>query len=227
MDERKKIIISIIIVILIAVVVVGATYSYWSWVTSNNEQTNVMLSVPSGSTLLKATLDGGMISVSNLAPTDCGNTTYSSKSTITLTYTNKSSTTAFINGILTVKDFTKPHGSTSGTIKPTITDLGYLRYSLRIGDTSCSDGTELASGNFADIYNNTTAVILNNGVLEKNIAPGTTNETKTLHLYVWLDKDYEYKNIGSNTVADPMEDLSFTLSWSGSIDNTPANQPIS
>ena len=223
MKEQNKLIISIITVILIAVVVVGATYAYWSWTTNTNEQTNVVLSVPSGSTLLKASIDGGTMSVSNLAPTSCGNTTYGFKSTVTLTYTNKSSAAASIYGTLTVNDFTKPNGSTSGVIKPTTEDLEHLRYSLRTDDTDCQTGTELVSGNFAALYNKTTAEIMKNAVLEKNIATNTINGTKIMHLYIWLDNDYEYENVGSNVVSDSMQDISFTLSWSGIIDNTPAN----
>lgn len=225
MKDKNKLIIAIIAVVLIAIVVVGATYAYWSWSTGTNEQTNVTFSVPSGSTLLSATIDGGTMSVSKLAPTSCGNSTYGSKATVTLKYTNQSSATAYVTGTLTVKNFTKPHGTTSGTIKPTAADLGFLKYSLRTGDSSCTTGTELASGDFAALYNKTTGVIMTNAVLEKNIASGVSNKTKTMHLYVWLDKAYGYENVGSNNVTDPMQDLSFTISWSGSIDNTPANQP--
>ena len=225
MKEKNKLLIAIIAVLLIAIVVVGATYAYWSWQTAPNEQTNVSFTVPSGSTLLSASIDGGTMSVSKLAPTSCGNATYGAKSTVTLTYTNQSSATAFVSGTLTVNNFTKPHGSTSGTIKPTATDLGYLRYTLRTGDTSCTTGTEIASGNFAALYNKTSAQIMTNAALKKNIATGTTNGTQVMHLYVWLDSSYNYTNIGSGVVSDPMEDLSFTISWSGSIDNTPANQP--
>ena len=225
MRENKKLTIAIIMVTLIAIIVVSGTYAYWTWIVATNEQTKVLLTVPSGSTLLNASIDGGTMVVSKLSPATCGNTVYGAKSTVTLNYTNQSPVTAFVLGTLTVNNFIKPYGSVSGTITPSTIDLEYLRYSLRMEDTDCSTGTELASGNFAALYNTTTANIMTNVMLKNNISSGTTNGTQIMHLYIWLDKDYEYTNVGSGSVTDPMQDLSFTILWSGSINNTPVNQP--
>lgn len=218
MKEKNKILIAIIAVILIIAAVVGATYAYWTWQTSAADQTNVAFTVPSGEAQLKATLNGATLSVSKLAPTTCTNTKYAAKAVPVLTYTNNTGVNANAYGTLTVTNFTKPHGATSGTITPTAADLGNLKYALTTSSTSCTTGV-IASGDFSALYNKTSAALFSDKLLQGNITSGTTNATKTMYLYVWLDKDYEYTNTGSKTVTDPMQDLSFTLTWTGSITN--------
>ena len=67
MKENKKLIIAIIAVIAIVIVVFGATYAYWLWNSNNNERTLVNLTVPNSTEALSATIDGGTMSVSDLA----------------------------------------------------------------------------------------------------------------------------------------------------------------
>ena len=40
--------------------------------------------------------------------------------------------------------------------------------------------------------------------------------TQTYYLYIWLDSSYEHTNTGSVN-SDPMQGLSFTTQWSGTI----------
>lgn len=223
MKERNKLIIALVAVALIIVAVVSATYAWWTWTTNSSEQTTVSFTVPDGSTLLNASLNGGTLTVDKLAPvSSCTNTHgYAKKATVILTYTNNTTAAAKIYGTLKVTNFTSPHGT------PTATDLSHLHFALTTSSSSCTsnfvDGKQsaqtAATGTFSGKTANNSA-LFTDLELKSNITAGTTNGTQTMYLYVWLDGDYSYtQNVGSGNVNDPMEDISFTLTWSGTITN--------
>lgn len=213
MKENKKLIIAIIAVIAIIIVVFGATYAYWSWQENTSERTLVNLTVPDSTEQLSALIDGGTMTVSNLAPTSsCLNSNYASKSTVILTYTNNSDTVAKITGNLTVTAFNAPHGTPGAT-----TDLSHLHYALTTNPSSCSANL-ITSGTFTN-KGTVGARLFVNQPLQNNIPVGTTDATKTMYLYVWLDSGYEYIVSGTEGITDPMQDLTFTLTWSGNISN--------
>ena len=214
MKENNQLIISIVRVVAIVSAVVGATYAYWQWQTGTNEQTSVTFTVLNNTEMLSASLDGGTLTVSKLAPvTSCTNSTYATKANATLTYTNNSGSPARATGTLTVTTFTVKSGRDAFQTN----DLTHLHYALTTSSSSCSTGV-IASGTFEG-KNSNGSVLINNVVLQDNIASGTTNGTKPMYLYVWLDKDYTFTNVGSGAVQDPMEDLTIVLTWTGQITN--------
>ena len=218
MKERNKLIIAIVAVVLIIVVVIGATYAYWQWSTNTNQATNVKFTVPTQDELLGATLNGGgSTTVSNLAPAACTNATYAMKKQITLTYYNQTSQTASVKGTLTVSNWSQPH---TGTLR-----LNKLHYALTTGTnggTGCDKGTVLAGGTTSSFV--TSGALINN--VEIKSVPARTGtkaapKSETYYLWVWIDSTDNGSNTGS-TVTDPMQDLSFTLTWTGSIANVTA-----
>ena len=209
MEEKKKLIIAIITVIAIIIVVVGATYAYWSWTANNAERTPVNLTVGNSAESLSASIDGGTVTISDLAPaSSCLNTNYASKSTVVLTYTNQSDTPATVTGNLTVTAFSAPNGTPGAT-----TDLSHLHYALTTNSNSCTANL-ITSGTFVNKGSVGSRLFVNQP-LQTNIPVNTTNGSKTMYLYVWLDSGYE----NDPSVADPMQDLTFTLTWDGSISN--------
>lgn len=205
MKERNKIIIAIVIVIAIIAVVVGATYAYWQWQTSAEQQTDVSFTVQND---LSATLiGGGTTAVSNLAPAACTNSTYAFKKEILLNYQNGTSQAAKVNATLTVSGFNQPH---SGSL-----DLSKLHYVLNTSSENCTSGSILAGGTNSSFVKN--GALINNLKIKDNIAANSSG-SQNYYLWVWIDKNYTSMNTG-NTISDPMQDLTFKLTWSGSITN--------
>ena len=212
MKDRNRIVVSIVAVLGIIIAVVGATYAYWQWITNTNEQTKVNFTVDSG---LTASLDGGTLTVSKLAPVEsCLNSTYATKAPVTLHYSNNSGTTAQALGTLTVTTFSVASGHDAFKSG----DLAHLHYALTTDNSSCSSNV-VTSGTF-DGKGSSGSVLINGVILEDNIASGTTNGLKEMYIYIWIDKDYTFENVGSGVVKDPMEDLTIKLTWSGQITNT-------
>ena len=208
MKERNKLIIAIIIVIAIIAVVVGATYAYWQWQTSSEQQTDVSFTIMSSGSQLNATLiGGGTTAISNLAPAACTNATYAFKKEITLNYTNLTSQAAKVNATLTVSGFNQPH---SGSL-----DLSKLHYVLNTSSANCTSATVLSGGTNSSFVKN--GALINNLKI-KDVPANTSSGSQKYYLWVWIDKNYTSMNTG-NTISDPMQDLTFKLTWSGSITN--------
>ena len=55
---KKKFIASIIIVLLIIIVIAGATFAYWQWMTSEEEETSISLKVEGDTSNMSAKIDG-------------------------------------------------------------------------------------------------------------------------------------------------------------------------
>lgn len=217
MKDRDKLLIAIGAVLLIIVIVVGGTFAYWSWSTSDAQQTNVSFTV-SGDTLegqLYANLDGGgETAFTNLAPVaSCTNSSYAMKKKLTLNYANATTNPAHIYATLSLSDFATPHGT------PTSEDLAHLHYAVTSTATNCAtDVVTGMSGVFTSTTDGTlfTTVDLLGG---QAIPAGTsTEQEKELYLWVWMDSGYEFTNEGS-AITDPMQDISFNLTWSGTITN--------
>ena len=214
MKERNKLIIAIIAVVLIIIVVVGATYAYWQWTTNTDQQTTVEFSVPTTDEQLSASLDGGaQITVSDLAPSACTNQTYAMKKAVTLTYKNLTTQTASIKANIAVSNWNQTH---SGSL-----DLSKLHYALTRGSdagSNCTAGInrELVAGGLTSTFVSSGNLIDNVEIL--SVPANTSQSTETFYLWVWIDPDYNGTNTG-NTISDPMQDLTFTLTWSGEISN--------
>ena len=210
MKETNKIIIAIMTVGLIIAAVVGATFAYWQWSTDSSQASTVNLTVPTADNQLKATLTGANVAVANLAPTNNCNGTYAMKKKITITYLNQTTQDASLNLTLKITNWSQTVTGTPDTTK--------LHYALTESSSSCT--TAAATGYLGTFPANATTntVLINNKQL-KSVTAGTANTSKDYYLYVWLDSSYTGTTNEGNTIKDPMQNLSFTLAWSGTISN--------
>ena len=213
--DTKKLIGAIIGIIAFGALIAGATFAFWQWSTNTSERTNVSFNVVNSvNDLMGANLDGGAsVTVSNLAPASCTNTMYAMKKEITLSYYNQTSQNANINATLTLSS---PHQEHSGTLR-----LNNLHYALTTGENasdSCTSGTVLAGGATSSFpaFTNGTKII--NNLTIKTVSANTGSKSsplnETYYLWVWIDANDTGSNTGS-TVTDPMQELSFTLTWTG------------
>ena len=212
MNERNKLIMAVVAVMMIVAVVVGSTYAFWQWSTNSSQSTTVNFTVPTGDQQLSASISGGTISVSRLAPTACTTAkhAYAMSQPLTVTYKNQTTQTASLKATLAVSGWTQPH---TGTV-----DLSKLHFTLSKGSSAgsnCTSGT-IVKGGSSSSFVSTGNLINNEEILS---VPANTAETsETWYLWVWIDSSYSGGNSGS-AVTDPMQDLSFTLTWSGTISN--------
>ncbi len=213
--DSKKLIGTIIGVIAFVALIASATYAYWSWSSNESQKTVVNFTVNPG---MEASIDGGTLSVSKLAPiinSSCATSPYATKAMMTLHYSNNSGLAAQVLGTLTVTTFTVQSGRNAFQTG----DLAHLHYALTTSSSSCSSDV-ITSGTF-DGKGSNGSVLFSDAVLKDNIATGTTNGSRTMYLYIWLDSGYSFQNVGSGAIQDPMEDLTIVLNWSGSISNVP------
>lgn len=218
MKDRKKLIIAIVAVLIIIVLVGGATFAYWTWVTNTAQQTNVSFVVDDKKLEgeMYAKLEGnGTNTATSLKPSTCKGSNAIVK-TITIKYLNKTVQAATVSATLSVTAFT----ARSASYLPSSTNLGYLKYALTTDSSSCTSNVQ-KSGSF-------NGLTFSSAVTPTNLpltlftqtftasANMSTEGTQTYYLYIWLDSSYEHKNIGSVN-SDPMQGLSFTTQWSGTI----------
>ena len=213
MKDRNKLIIAIIAVVLIIVVVVGATYAYWQWTSNEAQNTTVTFTVPNKDAQLSASLKGGATTtVNNLAPAACTNSTYAMKKPMLLTYANNTTQAAQVKVTLKITSWTA-----GGTFQTG--DLPHIHYAVTTSGTNCTSPITGLSGTFPNNAANNTVLI--NNVKLKDVAAGGSATDEQYYSWVWLDTGYEGGNTGS-TISDPMQQLSFQLTWSGTIENTTA-----
>jgi len=221
MKEKNKLIIAIVAVVAIIVIVVSGTFAYWTWLSSDEQQTSVSFTV-SGEALqgqLYANLDGGGAETfDNLAPvSSCTNSSYAMMKTLSLNYGNKTANAANIYATLTVSNFQSPYGI------PDKDAMSYLHYAVTTSPTNCSTGV-VTEGTFttADAAITSGPLFTDVNLLGGPISTDTDDTTIPLYLWVWIDGNeengYEHTNIG-DVISDPMQDISFDLTWSGTITN--------
>ena len=198
-NETYKIVLTVIAVLLLIVLVGGGTFAWWTWRSATN--TTVSITVSGGTYTLNG---GGNITAQNLVPTDQCNGTYAIKRTIVATNTNST------NSAMTASVQLNP------TTFPTQLKSTYIKWAVTTSSSSCTTGV-VKSGNFSTVTQGTPFEIASFTVP----ANTTTEKETTYYLYIWLDSTYSSQNIG-NTVNDPMQDKSFTLSLTGSMTNQPA-----
>lgn len=230
MKDRNKLIIAIVAVLIIVALVGGATFAYWTWVSNSAQQTNVSFTLPEdaggadmdadgdGNPDLYATLEGnGTTTATDLKPTTCNGSNAIVK-TVTIKYRNQTVQAATISATLNVTAFT----ARSTSYLPTSTTLGYLKYALTTSSTSCTTGVQ-KNGTFNGLTFSSTVTPTNlpltlftQTISASADGAGGAEKTQTYYLYIWLDSSYEHTNTGSVN-SDPMQGLSFTTQWSGSI----------
>ena len=207
---KKKFISSIIIVLLIIIVIAGATLAYWQWMTSEEEETSISLKVEGDTSNMSAKIDGGSsIDINSLIPTSNCLSSDALQKEITITYINNTDISGEIVANLDITSFTANNGN------PTNEQLSYLKWVITNTENSCTTGI-IQSGGFSNIdYQNLPQNLI---TIQNNISSNISTETQIqpLYLYIWLDSAYEHINIGNNNT-DSMQNLNFTLEWSGII----------
>ena len=187
MKDKNILIITIVAITLAAIVIAGATFAYWSWQTSTNDQTNVTFRVTSD---FSCGADGGGSITSQqkiLAPTTCTNENYAFQRPIVVKPTiNKNGKTIYMDLNLKVNSI--------GTY---LSQSQYFKYALTTDSESCTNGV-VASGSFQGSTTNTEIRLLHNKSYSS-----TTNDP--YYLYIWLDKD----ETNNNTQNQPF-DISLT-----------------
>ena len=162
MNNKKSLIILIIATIIITII--GGTFAYWNWQSSNAQKTNVTFTV--GSNFSCGADGGGNITSNTLAPTDCTNTTYAIKRTITTSITNNSNEDVYMDLWLNIN-----------SIGTGLSNSDNFRYALTTDSTSCSNNVA-ASGNFKGKVANDKVELLSG-----------MSTSGTYYLYIWLDKE--------------------------------------
>ena len=207
---KKKFISSIIIVLLIIIVIAGATFAYWQWMTSEEEETSISLKVEGDTSNMSAKIDGGSsIDINSLIPTSNCLSSDALQKEITITYINNTDISGEIVANLDITSFTANNGN------PSDDQLSYLKWVITNTKDSCTTGI-IQSGDFSNVdYQNLPQNLI---TIQNNISSNISIETQIqpLYLYIWLDSTYEHINIG-NSNTDPMQNLNFTLEWSGII----------
>ena len=207
---KKKFISSIIIVLLIIIVIAGATFAYWQWMTSEEEETSISLKVEGDTSNMSAKIDGGSsIDINSLIPTSNCLSSDALQKEITITYINNTDISGEIIANLDITSFTANNGN------PSNDQLSYLKWVITNTENSCTTGI-IQSGDFSNVdYQNLPQNLI---TIQNNISSNISIETQIqpLYLYIWLDSAYEHINIGNNNT-DSMQNLNFTLEWSGII----------
>ena len=197
-NDKKNLIKSIVAVVAITLIVVGGTYAYWTWNSSDEQKTNVSVTVSGGS----LTITGDNVTSAAMRPTNNCSGAAALVGTATVTAVNETATamtaTLKLRASLTAKQ---------GTLDNT--NKAYLKWAV-VDTTSTTDKTCASpdfSGTLANVSTDTDIE-----VTTLSVAASST-VTKTYSVYVWLDHTYEYTNSGT-TVSDPMQDLTLSVKWS-------------
>ena len=216
MTEKKKLILAIIAVLLIIIAVGGATFAYWSWQTNTTERTSVSFTILNAGETgdMAARIDGnGTSTVTSLVPTnDCTGPNALVK-TVPIYYKNNTANGARITANLSLTNLT------AGATALDYNQLSYIKWAITTTPGNCTGGV---SGNFGTAVPSAsttfpvTIATLDNTV-NANVA--TETELETYYLYVWLDYTYDHTNEG-DVNDDPMQNLGFTLEWSGTMEQT-------
>ncbi|MBR7042218.1 MAG: hypothetical protein IKI04_01825, partial [Bacilli bacterium] len=94
--NNNKYLIPSLIAIGIIMVVIGSTFAYWNWSSTNAQKTNITFTT--GANFSCSADGGGNITNTNyFVPTDCTNSTYAIKRTITTSITNSGSNPVYLD----------------------------------------------------------------------------------------------------------------------------------
>ena len=218
-ENKNKKIISLGITLFIVMLLVSAgSFAYWTWVTASSERTNVSLTIEAPN--MSATLTGHTQNITNLIPiSSCTDETYAIKKELTLTYDNLSTNAGMITGTLSVTNFVSPYGT------PDSDDLSHLHYAVTTSPDSCT--TKPVRG-MSGTFKATSGNLFTDVTLKGSVPVNTEGDSQKYYLWVWLDSEYTHQNVGSGVTNDPMQNISFTLTWSGALanDKTEPEQPV-
>ena len=160
---KDKRIIAIIIVLAVVFAILGGSLAYWSWQSTNEQKTNVTFTV--GANFSCSADGGGNITNTNyFVPTDCTNSTYAIKRTITTSITNSGSNPVYLDMWLNIN-----------SIGTGLSNSNNFKYALTRSSSSCTTGV-VSQGNFNGKVANDKIQLLDD-----------VSSAGTYYLYVWLD----------------------------------------
>ena len=159
----------VIVIFGIVAMFFGGSLAYWEWTTNTSERTNVVLTVTSD---FKCEADGGGNITSeekSLVPTDCMDTTYAIKRTITV------SPTIYSNEMNVLMDLQLDINN----IGTGLSNSDNFRYALTIKSDSCTNGV-VGSGTFKGKRKGDSVPLFTEKIYSSTL-------TDTYYLYIWLD----------------------------------------
>ena len=161
--KDNKYLIPVLLIATVIVTIMGGTLAYWNWQTTNAQKTNVTFTISANFSC--GADGGGNITSNTLAPTDCTNSTYAIKRTITTSITNSGADPVYMDLWLNIN-----------SIGTGLSNSENFRYVLSTSSSSCTSGI-VSKGNFKGKVANDKINLL------KNVTSGST-----YYLYIWLDK---------------------------------------
>ena len=160
---KDKRIISIFIVLGVIIAILGGTLAYWSWSSNNTQKTNITFTT--GANFSCSADGGGNIANTNyFVPTDCTNSTYAIKRTITTNITNSGSNPVYMDMWLNIN-----------SIGSGLSNSENFKYALTTSGTNCTTGV-VSQGNFNGKVANDKVNLLSE-----------VSSAGTYYLWVWLD----------------------------------------
>ena len=161
MKDKRVIIIFIVLGVIIAIL--GGTLAYWSWTSNNTQKTNITFTT--GANFSCSADGGGNITNTNyFVPTDCTNSTYAIKRTITTSITNSGSNPVYMDMWLNID-----------SIGSGLSNSNNFKYALTTSGTNCTTGV-VSHGNFNGKVANDKVNLLSE-----------VSSAGTYYLWVWLD----------------------------------------
>ena len=189
MENKNKKIITLLVVFTIIFAVIGSTLAYFSWVSSEEQQTSVTFTAESD---FSCSADGGGDITSSdvmLAPSTCTNSEYAIQREVKVMPTiNSTGKTVYMDLWLDVN-----------VLDTGLSESENFMYALTTDENSCSTGI-VKSGNFKGLSTGEQVLLLDQQEY-------TASTTDTYYLYIWLDAE----ETSSSTM-----DQSFDLSLNGS-----------
>ena len=220
-NNAKVLVLTILAVVMIGALVASGTYAWWTW-TSNSanasENTLVNFTVADSSASLSLKITGTNVNGKVVAPVaTCYGDGYTLTGRATAVAVNENPIAAKTTFVLSAK-LTPSSGSLSSEAK------GHLHWAIKevnASDTAFSadncagtnSGT-FSTGTFSSVGTSATNLTT---TITYDVAANTTTSspsTKYYQIYVWLDSGYNYTNVGSGTVSDPMQDATIWLTFS-------------
>lgn len=208
-DNRNSLLLIVLILTVVLTVSLG-TYSYWTWRTSDAQDTNIIFTTPQKEVSdYSCTGNGGgnidSSSVTLMPTSNCANSTYAIKRTIDLSaWIELRKTTIWMDLWLNI-DYIAPELSESTNFKYVLTRTG----------TTCSDRDYiLTSGTFKGKESGDRITLLNKEEITSNIDDYTYS--RKVYLYIWMDgaetnpntqnKDFQF-SLSGNCADEHVEEI--------------------
>lgn len=206
----RNITIIVVAVALIIAVLGGGTFAYWQWISADEDQTIVNVTVEEG---ISMTINPTTVTLTNMRPTNDCDGDYAMIGTATITIDNQT-------GILAQPTF-KLKAKSSKNL--TANAWSKLNFAITEDGGSCSSplyqGTFTGGSTTANTWTDTAeiprasvtfdAFAYNNGT-RMDIGEPTEH---VYDVYVWIDSSYVATNQGT-TVSDVLQDNTITVTWS-------------